>query len=140
MPPGSKNLLAVLKAELTFIENGNYRSPQEAAWRPQFIFQDSPTCLNYQNPGKREACTSCALIEFVPNAYRQEQFPCRRIPLDESGQTLDFLYRTGTEEETHQMVADWLRNIISRLERESFSAQAPGTTAGAEAHAGRTER
>jgi hypothetical protein len=118
----NEQLLAVLRAELTFIERGSYRSPQESAWRPQFIFQDSPTCLNYRNPGKRLACSKCALMEFVPNGCRQERFPCRHIPLDESGLTLDFLYRTGTEEETHGIVAEWLKNTISRLEQDSFSS------------------
>ncbi len=37
----------VLKFELEFLEKGGYgRSPREP-WRPQFIFEDSPTCMNY---------------------------------------------------------------------------------------------
>lgn len=124
MAQAKKDVLAVLKAELEFLENGGYRTPQHAAWRPQLIFQDSPTCLNYSNLGKRHACKQCALMEFVPNGFQQERFPCRHIPLDESGQTLDSLYRTGTEEETYEIVAKWLRNTIARLEQESDSSPA----------------
>jgi len=139
MALGNKNLLAVLKGELAFIENGSYRSPRETAWRPQFIFQDSSTCLNYKNPGKRHECGQCALIEFVPKGSRQERFPCRQIPLDESGQTLDFLYRTGTEEEAHGIVSDWLRATIVKLERESFSSPASEKAADSEALTARVE-
>lgn len=117
-----KDVLATLKAELAFLEHGGYRTPQQATWRPQFIFQDSPTCLNYRNLEKRLPCKQCALMEFVPSGFQQERFPCRYIALDELGQTLDSLYRTGTEEETYEIVAKWLRRTIARLERESDSS------------------
>lgn len=123
MSPGNKNLLGILKSELEFLESGGYRTPKRAAWRPQFIFQDSPTCLNFRNFGKRLPCSQCALMQFVPNGQKQEKFPCRHIPLDESGQTLDSLYRTGTEEETYPIVAQWLKATIERLEREKASPE-----------------
>jgi hypothetical protein len=118
-----EELLRILKLELEFVEAGGYRTPQRAAWRPQFIFEDSPTCLNYRNFGERLPCEKCALIEFVPNELKKEKFPCRHIPLDESGQTLYSLYRNGTEEETHAIVENWLRTTIRRFEREQASAQ-----------------
>ena len=37
-----RKLLETLKAELDFVNRGGYR---KASWRPQFIFEDSPTCL-----------------------------------------------------------------------------------------------
>ena len=44
-----RNLVTVLKAELEFVEKGGYRNISLSAWRPQFIFQDSPTCLNFDS-------------------------------------------------------------------------------------------
>lgn len=123
MPPASKDLLSILKTELELVESGGYRTPQRAAWRPQFIFQDSPTCLNFRNFGKGLPCSQCALIQFVPNGQKQQKFPCRHIPLDDSGQTLDSLYCTGTEEETYAIIAQWLKATIQRLEREGASAK-----------------
>gem|GEM_PF-1094897 len=128
MSPGNKDLLSILKSELEFLESGGYRTPQRAAWRPQFIFQDSPTCLNFRNFGKRLPCSKCALMQFVPNGQKQERFPCRHIPLDESGQTLDSLYRTGTEEETYAIVTQWLKATIQQLEREGASAEDPAAS------------
>jgi hypothetical protein len=121
MAQAKKDVLATLRAELAYLELGGYRSPQNAAWRPQFIFEDSPTCPNYRNFGTRQPCTECALIDFVPNSRKEEQFPCRHIPLDDSGHTLDFLYRTATEEEAHTIVDKWLETTIARLEREQAS-------------------
>ena len=122
------DVLASLKTELAFLELGGYRSPKQAAWRPQFIFQDSPTCLNYRNFAKPHPCSQCALFEFVPNGHKQDRFPCRYIPLDEAGQTLDHLYRTATEDEAHAIVAGWLRKTIARLEHAQ-SSQVASTAA-----------
>ena len=118
MSQAKKDVLLTLQAELAFVERGGYRCPQQAAWRPQFIFEDSPTCLNFRNPGKRVPCSGCALMEFVPQGSKQQRFPCRHIPLNDSGLTLDFLYRTATEEETHALVAKWLKQTIAELERK----------------------
>jgi len=122
-----RDLVSILKRELEYVKSGGYRTPQQAAWRPQFIFEDSPTCVNHRNFERRLPCSQCALIELVPEALKQEKFPCRHIPLDESGQTLHSLYRMGTEEETHALVTDWLKKTIERLERERASAKLSAT-------------
>ena len=118
MAKEKKHTLSTLRAELAFLELGGYRSPQQAAWRPQFIFEDSPTCLNFRNLGKPLPCSECALMDFVPDGFKRERYPCRHIPLDESGHTLDSLYRIATEEEAHTIVANWLKTTVAQLERE----------------------
>ena len=118
MAQSKKDVLTVLQAELAFVEGGGYRTPQQAAWRPQFVFEDSPTCLNYRNFGRRLRCSQCALIDFVPNGHKERQIPCRYIPLDATAHTLDLLYRTASEEEAHAMVASWLRKTIAQLKHE----------------------
>lgn len=123
MAEGKRDTLSTLRAELAYLELGGYTSPQQAAWRPQFIFEDSPTCPNYRNFGERLPCSECALIDFVPSAHKEKQFPCRHIPLDEHAHTLDFLYRTATEEEAHAIVAKWLNKTIARLEKEQIPSR-----------------
>lgn len=118
MAQSKKDVLTILQAELAFVERGGYRTPEKAAWRPQFIFEDSPTCLNFRNFSARHPCNGCALIDFVPLGHKERQFPCRYIPLDDHAHTLDFLYRTATEEEAHAMVAGWLRKTIAQLKHE----------------------
>jgi hypothetical protein len=117
MSKDNRNLLDVLKFELEFLEQGGYgRLPREA-WRPRFIFEDSPTCMNF-NSKDREPCSECLLMQFVPEDARKEQTPCIHIPLSLSGDTLDSLYRTGTQQEIEAALGDWLRATIHRLDVE----------------------
>jgi hypothetical protein len=45
-----------------------------------------------------------------------EKFPCRHIPLNEAGFTVDTYYRLGTFEEAEAAVGTWLRKKIAELE------------------------
>jgi hypothetical protein len=118
MSKDKRPLLDVLRRELEFVEKGGYRHPSRAAWRPQFMFQDSPTCLNFNASDLPAPCTDCVMMQVVPADSQQRKFPCRYIPLNERGETLDLLYRTGTREETETAFKDWLKTTIARLERE----------------------
>ena len=57
-------------------------------------------------------------MDFVPPQHRSQKFPCRHIPLDASGQTLDALYRHCDQAEVEETVSNWLQVTIQRLERE----------------------
>jgi len=119
MAKDPRNLLTVLKAELEFLEKGGYRNPSRAKWRPQFAFEDSPTCLNYRDPARRKPCTECVLIDLVPKECRENKIPCRHIPLNVKAETVDSLYRTGTQEELEVALAIWLKS--RRRERAQIS-------------------
>jgi len=118
-----RDLLDVLRFELEFLEKGGYgRSPREP-WRPQFIFEDSPTCMNYdrkENPGP---CSDCVLMQLVPPEFRSEKIPCRHIPFGAPGETLDSLYRYGDQHEIEETAGNWLRETIKRLEDERKALQ-----------------
>jgi hypothetical protein len=116
MQRDERDLLDVLKFELEFLEKGGYgRSPREA-WRPQFIFEDSPTCMNYDCKESPEPCTHCVLTQLVPPEFRSVKTPCRHIPLNEAGETLDTLYRYDDQPEIEDSVGKWLRKTIATLE------------------------
>jgi hypothetical protein len=126
MPKDKRNLLDVLKFELEFLEQGGYgRLPREA-WRPRFIFEDSPTCMNF-NSKDHEPCEECLLMQFVPEDARTEQTPCIHIPLSLNGETIASLYRTGTQQELEEALGAWLRATIRRLEAEKEKQSAPAT-------------
>jgi hypothetical protein len=118
MTNDKRDLLEVLKAELEFLEKGGYRHTARAPWRPQFIFQDSPTCLNFDPTQQPRPCSDCLLMQLVPEDLRGKKIPCRYIPLSEHGETIDSFYHTGTQEELEAAVAQWLKTTIARLERE----------------------
>lgn len=113
-----RKLLNVLKAELVFLEGGGYHDSSRAPWRPQLMFQDSPTCLNFDATQPRKPCNECVLMQLVPLDLRSRKIPCRYIPLSEQGETVDFFYSYGTQEELETAVARWLKTTIARLEGE----------------------
>lgn len=118
-------MLDVLRAELQFIEKGGYRNTARAAWRPHFMFQDSPTCLNFDPVQTPKPCSDCALMQLIPENAQGRNVPCRYIPLNEHGETIDSFYRTGTQEKLEAAVVQWLKTTIKRLEREGTQAPPP---------------
>lgn len=123
MQKDERDLLEVLKFELKFLEDGGYGRLPSSRWRPQLIFEDSPTCANFNSAGDTVPCTDCVLIQLVPPEFRSAEIPCRHITLDKSGETLDSLYRYGDQVETEEVVGGWLRATIKRLEEERAAAE-----------------
>jgi len=64
-------------------------------------------------------------MQFVPAEARKEQTPCIHIPLSMNGETLESLYRTGTQQELEAALGDWLRATIHQLETEKNRQLAP---------------
>ena len=124
-----RNTLELLKAELNFLKKGGYgRSPREP-WRAQLIFEDSPSCMNYDLKEHPVPCAECALMQFVPPEKRGEKVPCRHIPMTGAGETLQELYRGGAQQELEDALGDWLRARIAFLEMQEASDVAATTEA-----------
>ena len=118
MQKDERDLLEVLKFELKFLEDGGYGRSPKTPWRPLYIFEDSPTCMNYQAIDNRAPCSNCVLAHLVPLERRSAKIPCRHIPLNSSGDTLDSLYRYSEQYEIEERVGEWLRAAIQQLEEE----------------------
>ncbi len=122
MEKDERDLLEVLKFELKFLEDGGYGRSPSARWRPQLIFEDSPTCMNF-NSQEQGPCSDCVLMQLVPPEFRSAQIPCRHIPFYKSGETLDSLYRYSEQGEIEDVFGNWLRATIQRLEEERVAAK-----------------
>ena len=116
-----QDLLTVLKSESDFLENGGYRQTESAAWRPQLVFQDSPTCLNFDPTRQRKPCSDCALLKLIPREAITKKFPCRYIPLNSEGETIDSFYRYGSRDELERALGHWLKSTIRLLEKKAES-------------------
>ena len=127
MAKDGRNLLTVLKAELDFVQKGGYRLTARSGWRPQFIFQDSPTCLNFDGTRMPQPCSSCVMSELALPPMRDCKIPCRYIPLNDQGDTIDSLYRTATLEELEVSLTNWLVATIQKLEYQRALEQGPIT-------------
>jgi hypothetical protein len=120
------NTLSTLKRELEFLDKGGYQTPagsrqplfcMEApiVWSQPLFFEDSPSC-----PKKKYlACNpegDCVLMNLVPVEHRHETIPCRHIPLNENGETVESLYRSGTNKEIEAALRNWLVREIKKTE------------------------
>lgn len=123
MQKDERDLLQVLKFELQFLEDGGYGRSPRTPWKPQYIFEDSLTCMNYDSKENPGPCSDCVLMQLVPPEHRSGKIPCRYIPFNASGDTLDSLYRYSNQIETEEIVGNWLRATIERLEDERAAIQ-----------------
>lgn len=114
-----RDVLQVLLAELAFLESGGYRNRPRYPWRPNFIFEDSPTCLDFHDPEHAKPCSECLLMQFVPQDRRAMRSPCRHIRLTKQGETVNSLYEWSTEKEMETALRGWLLQTISALEQEA---------------------
>jgi len=133
MPQDHRDALEVLKFELGFHGKGGYGHSPREPWRAQLIFEDSPTCMNYDTKNHPHPCDECLLMQFVPPESRREKVPCRHIPLSKAGEILNDLYRGGTQQEIEDALGSWLRNTIARLEAERAAPSKGPTTEAAKA-------
>jgi hypothetical protein len=112
MPGYDVRTLDTLRLELRFLELGLYHA--RTPGRPLVVFEDSPTCPRYSGA----ACPSCPLMQFVPFEGRGEPVPCHHIRLNAACETVDSLYRTGTQEELEEALRNWLTATIKRIEEQ----------------------
>ena|ERR1700758_949527 len=118
MAKEGRDILDVLRFELNFLLDGGYGRSPRTPWRAPAVFEDSPICPNFSDTAHPYPCESCLLAQFVPEEQRGESVPCRLIPLTKDGQTVGDLYRTGSQAEIEEALANWLRAQIERIERE----------------------
>lgn len=113
-----RELIEQLKFEISMIRDGGYRPRVHHPREEQRAFRDSITCLNVALKDKQEPCSACLLCEFIPQGKLQEEYACHHIPLNEKGETVATLTRTGDPEQLESALLSWLYATIRRLEKE----------------------
>jgi|SRR5579872_3697828 len=125
MHKDERDLLAVLEAELAFLEKGGYQRSARESWSQPLIFEDSPSCANHGLKDHPVPCSECVLFQLVPPQFRGKQIPCRYIPLNPEGESLDSLVHFSEQFEIEEVFGNWLRKTIATIENErhAFRAQ-----------------
>ncbi|MGA3212201.1 MAG: hypothetical protein ABSD20_12920 [Terriglobales bacterium] len=118
MNTDGRNVAQVLERELALLESGWYEPSAETCWKAPLVFQDSPTCPNFARQVAPHPCKECVLMQFVPSCHRDEAVPCRHIPLNNLGETVETLSRYGTPEKARTLLRNWLLDTIKRLKRK----------------------
>jgi len=75
MSDDKRDVLEVLRFELSFLEQGGYGRSVRTPWKATSAFQDSPSCLNFHDPARPHPCNECLLTDFVPPASPVTSFP-----------------------------------------------------------------
>jgi len=70
-------VLDVLKFEFAFLEQGGCGRSVRTPWKATSVFQDSPSCLNFNDPGKR----AFLAISFRRAIARQERERVQRLAI-----------------------------------------------------------
>ena len=65
------------------------------------------------------------MIKFVPRELRGESSPCRFIPLNDKGETIDYFYRCGTQIELEEVLAGWFRGQIAQIQQRLANSTDP---------------
>ena len=118
MAKDDRDILELLKDELSFIEQGGYGRSVRTPWKPTSTFQDSLTCINYGYPYRAHPCNECHLIDFVDSEHKCTDIPCHYIPLNEAGETIEELEATDNNAKLERKVKDWLRARMHQIEEE----------------------
>ena len=116
MSADKRDILEVLKFELSFLEQGGYGRSVRTPWKPTHVFLDSLSCLNFNEPERPHPCNECLLYDLVPLEHLNEGVPCHFIPLNKEGETIDSMERQYNQLELEEAVKNWLRATIKRLE------------------------
>lgn len=122
MAKDDRNLLELLREELSFIEQGGYGRSVRTPWKPTSALQDSLTCINYGYPYRAHPCAECHLIDFVPEENRTEVIPCHHIPLNAKGDTVEDLENQDNQRKLEEELKNWLRAKIKELEESGGKA------------------
>lgn len=116
MAQDDRDVLEILKEEVSFIEKVGYGRSVRTPWLEKSIFQDSLSCLNYGYPFRAHPCNECHLIDFVAPEDRESSVPCHHIPLDKAGDTIEDLESEQNQPKKEAVVKAWLRDRISEIE------------------------
>ena len=125
MAKDDRDILELLKEELSFIELGGYGRSVRTPWLPKSAFQDSLTCINFGYPDRAHPCNECHLIDFVANEHHLETVPCHFIALNEAGETIGDLEAQGNQAKLEATLKQWMRSKIKQIEEQRVGTEVP---------------
>jgi hypothetical protein len=114
MSESRREVLALLKKELEFLERGGYGGTE--SWKPLSVFLDSPSCPNRLEVERSTPCPQCWLFNFVPERYSGALPACHFIPMTDDGKSVDVMSSHHSQAEIREKVKTWLQAEIQHLE------------------------
>ena len=123
MVKDDRDVLEVLKEELSFIEMGGYGRSVRTPWLPKSVFQDSLTCLDYHFAERETPCQECHLTDFVADEDQSAGVPCHHIALNEAGETIEDLEAQDNQAKLEATLKQWIRSKIKQIEDQQAATK-----------------
>ena len=120
-----REMIQQLKIEISLIRDGAYHPSVHEPRREMQVFRDSISCPNVSDEIKAVPCTECYLCHFAAPEKQSEDSACHHIPLNERGDTIASLLKTGDKDRLEAAVLSWLHATIARLEKEISRQEEP---------------
>jgi hypothetical protein len=111
-----REMIEKLKLEIAMVERGGYNPSVHNPRTEPRIFRDSITCLNVGLEHKKEPCSECFLIQFVPREHLDQEEPCHYIPLNSRRETVASLQHDP--DRLQIALLGWLYTTLARLQTE----------------------
>jgi hypothetical protein len=128
MTTDERDILELLREELSFVESGGYGRSVRTPWLNRSTFRDSLSCLNYGYPERAHPCAECHLLQFVDPEHRREGVPCHFIPLNSDGETIEDLEMQDNQAKLEREMRKWLRERIKQIEEDRARSAKVETT------------
>jgi len=110
-----RRLASVLASELIFLDSGGYEVLSHLSSGATSQLEGSPACPNFHDDTRATACRDCCLLQLVPLRHHDRNAPCRHIPLNAAGQTIETLSRTGAKNDLDLIYRQWLLRTLDHL-------------------------
>lgn len=75
-------------------------------------------CLGTGLAAPVDCCDDCPLIDFVPSACRGTLSPCRHIPLNQRGETVEILMQKPDHAYLEGQLLQWMERTADQLLQE----------------------
>ena len=62
--------------------------------------------MNYDSKDHAESCSRCVLFQLVRSEFREKKIPCRFIPIEAGGETLDSLSQHSLQFKIEEVFGD----------------------------------
>ncbi len=65
-----------------------------------------------------DCCENCPLVDLAPSEHRNAESPCRHIPLNQQGESIETILRKGDQTYLEAQLITWMEQTALCLQKE----------------------
>jgi hypothetical protein len=75
-------------------------------------------CMGVGTRPPADCCDACPLLELSPPESQDSESPCRQIPLNEQGETVESMAKTRDAAYLEERLLKWMERTVLQLRQE----------------------